>query len=134
MPNPKPSPNPVPPKGYQLQTGIDVPMGNKLSPDIEDRRDWGSFHKVMGEKGQDFLSYWRDVRNSYPDFHSAYKVLKDTITGMGHGPDAPPPPVSTPPVVPAAPNPPVNPKVGYTRRYANGTIGVWDGHGWRAQK
>lgn len=127
-----PDKNPTPPAGYEVTSGIDVPMGNKLSPDIEDRREWGDLHKVMGEKGQDFLSYWRDVRNSYPDLHSAYKVLKDTITGMGSGSSAPPP-VSGTPVSPAAPNPPPTPKIGYTRRYPNGRTGVWDGHGWVAK-
>lgn len=26
------------------------------------------------------------------------------------------------------------PKIGQTKRFANGTIGVWDGHGWAAQR
>lgn len=126
-----PDPKPVPPTGYKITTGMDVPMGNKLSPDIEDRRDWGEFRKVMGEKGQDFRDYWRDVRNSYPDFHSAYKVVRDTILGKAAPVNQP---VSNTQMHNANNSLPTTPMIGATKKFANDKIGTWDGHGWRATK
>lgn len=118
---------PVPPKGYELTTAIKLPTDAKLSPDLEDRRNWGEVRKAVGQQGQDFKDYWRNMRNNYPDVHSVYAVLRDTIMGR----NVEHPPVENDPVFAA--NTSQGPRVGDTKRFANDKIGVWDGHGWRAQ-
>lgn len=119
---------PNPPKGYQMSASINVPADTKISADIEDRRDWGPIRNAVGKQQQDFLDYWRDVRKTYPDMHTAYKVIHDGLMNKGATP-------APTPVQSAVVNTPQHPirKVGEKKLFANGKTGVWDGHGWVAK-
>lgn len=120
------------PAGYQLQSSINIPPNTKLSPDIEDRRDWGPIRNAIGKQGQDFKDYWHDFRQTYPDIHTAYKVVRDSI--MGKAPE-PQPAAPVQPIQPAflANTPVAIPKVGQEKRFPNDRIATWDGHGWVAK-
>ena len=132
-----PDTKPIPPAGYKLFGTTDVPANAKLSPDIEDRRDWGSFRNGVEGQKQDFLGFWRDFRATYPDFHTAYKTVLDGIMGKNKNL------YNTPQVsreqinVASSPQPVPNNqaprKIGETKQFKNGKTGVWDGHGWVAQ-
>ena len=103
-----------------------VPAEQKISPDIEDRRDWTPLQKALGQRGQDFKDYWIGVRQTYPDFHTAYKVILAAFQNKGN----PSLPVNTPQAKPHAPIA-LPPRIGDTKVFPNGTTGIWDGHGWR---
>ena len=126
-------PNPTPPKDYTIVSSIHVPADTKMSPDIEDRREWGPIRNAVGKQKQDFLDYWRDFHKTYPDFHTAYNVVKDAIMGNKASPIAMP---NTQPIDNISgfetTAPPI-PKVGQEKRFANGKIATWDGHGWIAK-
>lgn len=130
-----PDDKPKPPEGYKLSGSIDMPADTKMSPDIEDRRDWGPIRTAVGKQGQDFTDYWRDVRATYPDFHTAYRVIRDGIMkDMNHSPTSgQTSPSGSPQAAPIIPPATANRKIGDTKRFQNGKTGVWDGHGWVAK-